>query len=68
MEKDPCVDYPQTYSAEESSSLSHIQLFELMQLRSWINIENLHGSSNCMPAFYCDLNKDKISCTKTNKK
>lgn len=29
MEKDLCLYYPQTYFAEESSSLSHIQL--------WIN-------------------------------
>ena len=68
MEKYLCLVYPQTYSAEESSSLSHIQPFELMQLKCWINIENLHGPNNCMPAFNSDLNKDKISCAKANKK
>lgn len=61
-------DYSQTYFAEESSSPSYIQLFESMQLKSWINIENLHGPNNYMSAFNCDLNKDKISCVKTNKK
>lgn len=61
-------DYSQAYFAEESSSPSYIQLFESMQLKSWINIENLHGPNNYMSAFNCDLNKDKISCVKTNKK
>lgn len=62
-----CLDYPQRHSTQESSLPSHIQFFESMQLKLWIKIENFHGPNNRMPACYCDLNKDKILCAKTNK-
>lgn len=62
-----CLDCSHTYSDEGSSLPVHIQPFESMQLKTWINIENLHSPNNDMPAFYCDLNKDKTSCAKTNK-
>lgn len=39
-----------------------------MQLKSWINIENLHGPNNYMSALHCDLNKDKTLCAKETKK
>lgn len=68
MEMYLCLDYPHMYSAEESSLPFYIQPFESMQMKSWINIENLRSPNNYMPAFYCDLNKDKTACAKTSKK
>ena len=67
MEMYLCLDYLQTYSAKESSLPFHVQSFESMQLKSQVNIENLHSPNNYMPALYCALNKDKTSCAKTNK-